>query len=89
MGESMTTVVLVDAVPGFEDAVASDLRDLEHVSKVVSLKRGNNDLGVLVDLDDPGEVQRFLINEIRTLSGLAGYEEVEDPSKELLSDLEV
>lgn len=83
----MTTVVLVDAVPGFEDSVAADLRDLEHVVSVVSLKRGNNDLGVLVDLEDPAELQRFLINEIRTLSGLAGYEEVETPSEELLSEL--
>lgn len=85
---SMTTVILVDAAPGFEDSVEVSLGDLEEVSSVVRENVRNHDLAALLDIEDPAELQRFLTNEVRTLGGLQGYKQVDEPDPDLLARLE-
>lgn len=84
----MSTVVFVDAVPGYEDVVEAALEDLEPIRALVREKSGNHDLAILLEMEDAGEVKRFLMNDVRTLSGLKGYRQVDEPDADLLQRLE-
>lgn len=84
----MTTVVLVDAAPGFEDSVEAELEDLEAVQSIVAEKERNFDLAVLVDIDDPGDLSTFITNEVRMETGVQDVREVEVPDEGLLQRLQ-
>lgn len=83
----MSTVVLVDAAPGFEDSVEAELTGLEAVQSIVAENHRNFDLAVLLDLDDPGEVETFLTNKIRMETGVQDVRQVDAPDEALLKRL--
>ena len=66
----MRTVVMVDAVPGYEAAVEARLRGLYGVRAIRRGKRGNFDLAVLLETADRGEVERWINNEARLVTGV-------------------
>lgn len=84
----MQAVVLVNAAPGFEEAVEAALRKVEGVTGVARVKKQNYDLAALVDVADEAEIRLVVDSRIRRLSGVQGAELVESPSGKLLSRLE-
>lgn len=84
----MSKVVLVDAAPGYVDVVEAELSELEVVRSIVAEKDRNFDLALLVDIDDAGDLETFLTNEIRMETGVQDVRTVEAPDEQLLSRLQ-
>lgn len=70
----------MDAVPGYEDAVESELEALDPVTEVVREKHGNHEFEVVIRSEDGEALERFLTNELHHLSGARGYERVDGPT---------
>lgn len=70
----------MDAVPGYEDAVESELEALDPVTAVVREKHGNHEFEVVVETGGREALERFLTNELHHLSGARGYERVDGPT---------
>lgn len=70
----------MDAVPGYADAVESELAALEPVTEVVREKHGNHEFEVVIETEDREALERFLPNELHHLSGARGYERVDGPT---------
>ena len=83
----MEAVVLINAAPGFEEAVHASVNKLEGVAAVARVKKENYDLAVLIDVADADEVQRFVTSRLRGVSGIQGAELLEAPSDRLIAQL--
>ena len=83
----MQAVVLIDAAPGYEEAVEASLRKVRGITRVARFKDRNYDLAILVQGEDAALVERVVNSEIRMITGISGVERIPDPSKRLLDAL--
>lgn len=83
----MQVVVVVDAAPGFEDAVSASLKALPEVKGFARIKHGNYDMAVLIDIEDEAMVQRFMHGQMRVVTGVRAVERLEHPNEDLLARL--
>lgn len=76
----------VDAVPGYEDAVESELADHDEVVTVARERHGNHEFEVVVELKDEAALEAYLANELHHVSGARGYERVDGPTPDPTRD---
>jgi hypothetical protein len=84
----METVVLVNAAPGYEERVASALQDEDGVAGIAAVQQENFNMAILLQVDGPNKLQKFLTNTLMFVSGVQGAELDKDPSDELMDRLE-
>lgn len=83
----METVVLVNAAPGYEERVANALRDEDGVAGISRVQEESFNMAVLLQLEGPNELQKFLTNTLMFISGVQGAELAKDPEPELMNRL--
>jgi hypothetical protein len=83
----METVVLVNAAPGYEERVANSLRDEDGVAGISHVEDESFNMAVLLELDGPNELQKFLTNTLMFISGVQGAELAKDPEPDLMNRL--
>jgi len=84
----METVVLVNAAPGYEERVASALQDEDGVAGIAAVQQENFNMAILLQVDGPNKLQKFLTNTLMFVSGVQGAELEKDPSDDLMTRLE-
>jgi hypothetical protein len=84
----METVVLVNAAPGYEERVASSLQDEDGVAGIAAVQKENFNMAILLDVDGPNKLQKFLTNTLMFVSGVQGAELEKDPTDDLMARLE-
>lgn len=83
----METVVLVNAAPGYEERVATALRNEDGVAGISRVEEESFNMAVLLKLEGPTELQKFLTNTLMFISGVQGAELAREPSSELMNRL--
>lgn len=84
----METVVLVNAAPGYEERVASALREEDGVAGIAAVQEENFNMAILLQVDGPNKLQKFLTNTLMFISGVQGAELDKDPSDDLMERLQ-
>lgn len=84
----METVVLVNAAPGYEERVASALQEEDGVAGIAAVQEDNFNMAILLQVDGPNKLQKFLTNTLMFVSGVQGAELDKDPSDDLMERLE-
>lgn len=84
---TMETVVLVNAAPGYEERVATALRKEDGVAGISRVEEESFNMAVLLQLDGPNELQKFLTNTLMFISGVQGAELAKDPEPDLMNRL--
>ncbi len=83
----METVVLVNAAPGYETKVVDALRKEEGVAGITRVNQENFNMAVLLHMEGPTELQKFLTNTLMFISGVQGAELMREPGSELMTRL--
>ena len=80
--------MLVNAAPGYEERVASALQDEDGVAGIAAVQQENFNMAILLQVDGPNKLQKFLTNTLMFVSGVQGAELDKDPTDDLMERLE-
>jgi hypothetical protein len=84
---AVRAILLVDAAPGFEEAVEAQLLRIPEIVALAQVKDHDYDWAVAVEYRDAVQFQQVVQSRFFSIAGLKGWEKVESPSPQLLAKL--